>query len=210
MIRINLIAAREQSKKKASPFQAAQKLTIGCSLIVIATLVTVGWWYLALSRESTTVDTDIAAAQKETARLQTILQQVQQFEQQRAQLEQRVNLIEQLRKAQTGPVHLLDQISRALPTMAWLTEVKQSDKTANEIVIDGRSTTLTGVSDFVKNLEESGYFKRSIDIVSSTTEPIPQPPGELIKFQLRAQFQEPESAKKPAAATTPGTVKSGG
>jgi type IV pilus assembly protein PilN len=131
---------------------------------------------------------------------------VQQFGQQRGQLEQRVNLVEQLRKAQTGPVHLLDQISRALPSMLWLTELKQSDKTPGEIVIDGRSTTLTGVSDFVKNLEESGYFKRSIDIISSTTEAIPQPPGELIKFQLRAQFQELEP-KKPAPT---GTVKSGG
>jgi len=208
MIRINLIAEREQAKKKARPFQAAQKLTIGASLILIATLVTIGWWYLALSRESVTVDSEIAAAEKETARLRGILQQVQQFEQQRAQLEQRVSLIEQLRKAQTGPVHLLDQISRALPTMLWLTELKQSDKSPNEIVIDGRSTTLTGVSDFVKNLEESGYFKRSIDIISSTTEPIGQPPGELIKFQLRAQFQEPETSKKPSPPA--GTIKSGG
>lgn len=208
MIRINLLAEREQSKKKAKPFQAAQKLTISASLILIATLVTIGWWYLALSRESTTVDSEIAAAEKETTRLRGILQQVQQFEQQRAQLEQRVSLIEQLRKAQTGPVHLLDQISRALPTMLWLTELKQSDKSPNEIVIDGRSTTLTGVSDFVKNLEESGYFKRSIDIISSTTEPISQPPGELIKFQLRAQFQEPDASKKPS--TPAGTIKSGG
>ena len=35
-------------------------------------------------------------------------------------------LIEQLRKDQTGPVHMLDQISRALPPMLWLTEMKQN------------------------------------------------------------------------------------
>jgi len=208
MIRINLLAERELAKKKSTPFQAAQKLTIGCSLVVVATLVTIGWWYLALNRESASVDADIAAAQQETIRLRGILQQVQQFEQQRAQLEQRVSLIEQLRKGQTGPVHMLDQISRALPSMLWLTELKQSDKTANEVLIEGRSTTLTGVSDFVKNLEDSGYFKRSIDIVSSTTEPIQQPPGELIKFQIRAIFQPPEPPKAPAAAQP--TVKSGG
>ena len=52
-------------------------------------------------------------------------QQVQQFEQRKAQLQQRVALIEQLRKDQTGPVHMLDQISRALPPMLWLTELKQ-------------------------------------------------------------------------------------
>jgi type IV pilus assembly protein PilN len=208
MIRINLLAERETSKKASTPFLAAQRVTIGCGLIVIATLGTIGWWYLALGRESAAVDADISAAQQETTRLRVILAQVQQFEQQRAQLEQRVGLIEQLRKSQTGPVHLLDQISRAMPPMLWLTELKQTDKTPNEVVIDGRSTTLTGVSDFVKNLEESGYFKRSIDIVSSTTESIPQPPGELIKFQLRAQFQQQEPAK--TAVPPPGPVKSGG
>ena len=35
-------------------------------------------------------------------------------------------LIEQLRNGQTGPVHMLDQISRALPPMLWLTELKQA------------------------------------------------------------------------------------
>jgi type IV pilus assembly protein PilN len=207
MIRVNLLAERETSKKASTPFLAAQKVTIGCAFIVIATLGAIGWWYLTLGRESAAVDADISAAQQETTRLRVILAQVQQFEQQRAQLEQRVGLIEQLRKSQTGPVHMLDQISRALPPMLWLTELKQTDK-ANEVVIDGRSTTLTGVSDFVKNLEESGYFKRSIDIVSSTTESIPQPPGELIKFQLRAQFQQQEPAK--TAVPPAGPVKSGG
>ncbi len=62
--------------------------------------------------------------------------QVQQFEQRKAQLQQRVVLIEQLRKGQTGPVHMLDQISRALPQMLWLTELKQA---GGDVVIDGRA-----------------------------------------------------------------------
>jgi hypothetical protein len=104
-------------------------------------------------------------------------------------------------------VHMLDQISRALPTMLWLTEVKQNPKTDDEVLIDGRSTTLTALSDFVMNLEASGYFKRSIEIVSTTTEPIPQPPGQLIKFEIRALFQRPDASKpKPA----PGAPKAGG
>jgi type IV pilus assembly protein PilN len=162
----------------------------------------VGYWYLTLNAESAKLDTDIAAAQQETMRLHSIITQVQQFEQRRTQLQQRVALIEQLRKGQIGPVHLLDQVSRALPPMLWLTELKQTGKTPTEVVISGRSTTLTGVSDFVKNLEDSGYFKRSIDIVNTTAEPIAQPPGELIKFELRADFQSPEPPKpgKPAAA----------
>ena len=72
----------------------------------------IGWRYWSLARQSAQLDTDIAAAQQETARLHSIIQKVQDFEQRKAQLSQRVVLIEDLRKEQKGPVHMLDQISR--------------------------------------------------------------------------------------------------
>jgi type IV pilus assembly protein PilN len=196
MIRINLLAAeRDRAKKKAVTLgTAGQKLTIGCSLILVLGGLAIGWRYWAVNRDSAELDKEIAAAQQETTRLHSVIQQVQQFEQRKAQLQQRVVLIEQLRKGQTGPVHMLDQISRALPPMLWLTELKQ---TGAEITIDGKCTSPIGVSDFVANLEASGYFKRSIDIVSTSSETMPQPPGELIKFSIKAVFQQPGEAKAP-------------
>jgi type IV pilus assembly protein PilN len=206
MIRINLLAAeRKQTKKKAVSLQSGQKLTIACTLVLVLAATFIGWRYWVVGRDSTQLDADIANAQAETTRLHSVIEQVQQFEQRKAQLQQRVQLIEQLRKGQTGPVHMLDQISRSLPTMLWLTELKQNDKTPGEVQIDGRCTTLTGLSDFVSNLEATGYFKKSIEIVSTVAEPAPQV-GELIKFSIRAQFQTPGDAKPAPAAPT----KSGG
>ena len=209
MIRINLLAVeRERAKKKtAAAFgTTAQKLTVGCSLILILAGLFIGWRYWVLGRRSTQLDAEIAAAQQETTRLHSVILQVQQFEQRKAQLQQRVVLIEQLRKGQTGPVHMLDQISRALPPMLWLTQLKQS---GDSVVLDGRCTALTSLSDFVGNLEASGYFKRSIEIVSTVTEPMPQPPGELIRFSIKAEFQQPGQTAKPATPAT-GTPKVGG
>lgn len=197
MIRINLLATEREKPKKKLGFEVGQKLTIGCSLILIGAALFVGWRYWSLSRESTQLDAEISAAQQETVRLHSIIQQVQQFEQRRAQLSQRVVLIEQLRKGQAGPVHMLDQISRALPPMLWLTELKQ---TGTDVQIDGNCTTLTGLSDFVANLEASGYFKRSIEILNTQTQPLAQPAGELIRFSIKATFQQPGDAK-PAAAS---------
>jgi len=203
MIRINLLAVdRDKKKKKAVTLQAGQKLTIGCSLILILAVLFIGWRYWALARESTRLDVDIAAAQQETTRLHSIIQQVQQFEQRKAQLQQRVVLIEQLRKGQSGPVHMLDQISRALPPMLWLTELKQVGP--SDVVIDGKATTLTGLSDFVSNLEASGYFKRSIEIVSTNTETVAQPASELVKFSIKATFQQPGETQPPAVGAKPG------
>jgi len=205
MIRINLLAVeRSTAKKKSVALQAGQKLTICCGFILVLAASFTGWRYLSMSRDSVRLDAEIAAAHQETLRLHSVIQQVQQFEQRRAQLQQRVVLIEQLRKGQTGPVHMLDQISRSLPPMLWLTELKQSGDST--VSIEGRSTTLTGLSDFVGNLEASGYFKRSVEIVSTTTEALPQPPGELIRFVIKAEFQIPGAARpplKPAAAPAP-------
>jgi type IV pilus assembly protein PilN len=207
MIRINLLAPdRERGRKRAVTLgTVGQKLTIGCSLILILAALFCGWRYWTVTRESTQLDAEIAAAQQETGRLRSIILQVQQFEQRKAQLQQRVALIEELRNGQTGPVHMLDQISRALPPMLWLTELKQ---VGPDVLIEGRCTTLTGLSDFVSNLEASGYFKRSIEIISTQTETITQPPAELIKFSIKAHFQKPGEA--PAAAAAPGTGRVGG
>ena len=201
MIRINLLTTERASAKKKGDLGSGHKMVIGSSLILIAAVAIMGWRYWVVNRDSKTLDAEIAGAQAETMRMHSIIQQVQQFEQRKAQLQQRVVLIEQLRNGQTGPVHMLDQISRALPPMLWLTELKQ---VGPDVVIDGRCTTLTSLSDFVSNLETSGYFRRSIEIVSTQTESIPQPPGELIKFSIRAQFQPPGEA--PAAT---GNVKPG-
>ncbi len=195
MIRINLLAAeRDKTKKKAVTFgTAGQKLTVGCSLILVLAMMFIGWRYWSLARESNDIDSEITKAQQETTRLHSVIQQVQQFEQQKARLQQRVVLIEQLRKGQTGPVHMLDQISRALPQMLWLTELKQS--TGTDVVIDGKCTTLTGLSEFVSNLEASGYFKRSIEIIDTKTETAGTPPVEIIRFSIKATFQQPGEAK---------------
>jgi type IV pilus assembly protein PilN len=205
MIRINLLAVeRDRNKKKAVTLgTAGQKLTVGCTLILLLAVLFMGWRYWTLGHESTQLDTDISTAQQETIRLHSVIQQVQQFEQRKAQLQQRVVLIEQLRKGQTGPVHMLDQISRALPTMLWLTEVKQVG-VGTDVVIDGKCTTLTGLSEFVSNLEASGYFKRSVEIVNTTSEAGAGAAGELIRFTIKAIFQQPGDAAPTAPVTKAG------
>jgi type IV pilus assembly protein PilN len=194
MIRINLLAVERKAVARAL-FPAAQKITAASIAILIVAALLVGWRYWSLQQQSVALDQEISVAQQETIRLHAVILQVQQFEQQKAQLQQRVVLIEQLRKTQTGPVHMLDQISLALPPMLWLTELKQTD---DVVVIDGRCLAVTSLTDFVSNLEASGYFKRSIDIVSSQTEPLPSPTGEMIRFSIKAQFQMPGEQPKAA------------
>jgi type IV pilus assembly protein PilN len=205
VIRVNLIGERKLAKKKFA-FPIEQQITTVCGAILLAAALFCGWRYWSLGREAARLAADIAKAQKETASLKSILAQVDDFEEQKGQLQQRVELIEQLRKEQTGPVHMLDEISRSLPPMLWLTQIKQTPN-SNEVLIEGRSNTLTSISDFVGGLEQSGYFQRSIEIVSTTSDTsqaaekaAAATTGELIKFQLKAIFKTP-GAPKPVAGT---------
>ena len=85
-------------------------------------------------------------------------------------LQQRVTLIEQLRRGQSGPVHILDEVSKALPDRLWLVSMAQRDK---DFTIEGRTTSLTGVSDFVANLEASAWFKTPVEILDSQVDQTP-------------------------------------
>ncbi len=184
MIKINLLTVdRERAKRKAK-FQVGQKVTVGCSLILVAAALAVGWWFWSLQRASADLDRRIADAERETQRLQGVIQQVTQFEGRRAQLQQRVTLIEELRKGQTGPVHLLDQISKALPEAMWLTDLRQA---ANDITLEGRCTSLNSLSDFVSALEASELFERPVEILDSRVEAATTSTPELIRFSVRAR-----------------------
>jgi len=202
MIRINLLAVERERTKKKATFQTGQKVTVACSAVLVLAVVTIGWRYLSLNNESKQLDVDISNSQQEASRLHAIILQVQEFEQRKAQLQQRVVLIEQLRKSQTGPVHMLDQISRSLPPSLWLTALKQDNES---ITIDGLCTSLTALSDFVANLEGTGYFKKSVEIVSSQTEVTTAPPGDLVKFSVKGVFVTPNDPAK--GVVTPAAVK---
>jgi type IV pilus assembly protein PilN len=195
MIRINLLGVERQKTRKAMAFDIGQTVTLASSLILVATVLGVGWWFWSLREESSRVDAELVAAQQEAARLQSLLGEVQQFEQQRARLQQRVALIEQLRSGQSIPVQLLDHVSRSVPDMLWLTSMQQE---ANQVTIEGRSTTLIALSDFVGNLAGGELLQKPIEIVNSQVQPAggtgAQATPELIQFAVRAQITTPQQA----------------
>jgi type IV pilus assembly protein PilN len=193
MIRINLLAVeRGKTKRKAArSFQItpAHRVTIGASLILIVTVLGIGWWFLSLRQTSAQLDRDIARAEQEAVQLRSVLAQVQKFEARKAQLTQRVTLIEQLRRGQSAPVHVLDEISRSLPERLWLTEMRQ---VGSDFTISGFAASLPSVSDFVANLEATKWFKKPVEILDSqvTTDP---KAGDLVKFSIRGAVNDPEA-----------------
>ena len=206
MIRINLLASERRAVKAVSRgMQAGQKLMVVGSLILIMTVAALGWRYWALGQQAAQLEENIAAAQREEARLQEILRQVNEFEARKVVLEARLALIDELRRGQNAPVHMIDQVSRALPDMTWLTGVAQQGYT---LTIQGRCLTLTSLSDYIGNLEGSRYFIRPVEIVeSSVVAGDGKQTPDTISFTIRGTFQ---MAGIDSVAPPPQTLKKAG
>lgn len=203
MIRVNLLAA-EQARAKAPAFSglSANKVHILGAVVLVAGVGLAGYRHLDLQSQQTYADLQLQQAKAEELRLKAVTEELTRFEAQTALLQQRVALIEQLRKGQRSPVTLLDQLSKGLPDRLWLIEMKQ---TGADVTIEGRTTTLTALSDLIGNLEASGAFKKPVEIVNSEVEN--NKDGDLVKFLVKANF--PMGAIEPPAdakAARPGAA----
>lgn len=205
MIRINLLAVERERGKKRVFIGAAHRVTIAASLIVVATTLVVGWWFWSLREQSARLDAELAQAEIETLQIRPVLEQVRKFESQKALLQQRVNLIEQLKKGQSIPVHLLDEVSKSLPDRLWLSEMTQ---TGADFTLGGITDSLSAVSDFVANLEGTRWFKKPVEIVDSQVQSSPTT-GDLIKFQIKAQFVDPGGPGQPTPVVPAGSGRGG-
>lgn len=200
MIRINLLQVERTSgkaTKRAASLNfgsAAAKVPLLCSLILIGAVLYVGYSWWSLYQQGQQLEMSLAQAKEEEQKLQAVLKQYEAFEARKKQLEERVKLIEDLRRDQAKAVHLLDKVSTSVPDRLWLTDMKQ---TGDTIQMDGQTATLTALADFIGNLENTGYFKRPVEIISSSEDKVKE--MELIKFQMKAEFLMPGSEDKAQA-----------
>ena len=188
MIRINLLSGSTVSTPRRASIDLGQRVTVACSVIVVATVVVMGWRFWSLRQESNQLQQELTAADQEIARLGPLADRVQALDAERLRLEQHVGLVQGIRRGQSGPVHMLDQLSQAMPEGLWLAQLNQD---GDDVIVEGRTLTLGALSEFMANLESSGYFEPPVEIIDSQLEETDQ--GEVVRFELRAGFVLPDS-----------------
>ena len=101
--------------------------------------------------------------QNELTRVQKITAEVRDLEARQAEYNRMLIVIAKLKKNKAGPVRVLDDLNRALPERAWLTEVKEQD---GALRIAGRALDNQTVASFIRELEKSEYFgERSNEVL---------------------------------------------
>jgi type IV pilus assembly protein PilN len=198
MIRVNLLnqrAAGTPVKRALVPVEQRSAL-IGLGLLVASAAgVGVSWWHLTSERSA--VEQAIVDAEAEIVTLKNAAALVERATARKAELSERLTLIERLRDAKRAPVTLLTTLSESLVEGLWLTELKQ---TGLMVQIDGRAMSVSAVTDFAQQLQDSGHFQRPVEIVTTSTETLEE--TQVIKFTLKAEALAPVA---PVPTSTPPT-----
>lgn len=204
MIKINLLAERKKqpstSSRKKIQFDGGQGARQGLlASIVILGLVVAGWMWWSAKSDISRLQEEHRAADRRLEELEEVRKKGDQFTARKELLERKIQLITELKRRQEVPVHILDQVSRNLPDFLWLDSMNASQ---SNISIVGKATTYNAVSNFYRNLTDSGYFTnvnlgRTFEV------------AEGVSFSLTATFASPTGQDEVAATDADGTGSQG-
>ena len=179
MVRINLMGAVHPTRR----FLLASARRTGVAAAVILVVISSGAsWWSSLRRTSNALDAAVAAAEADKQQRQADLAKEQELDDRRTQLRRRVAAMEEIPNHTAASLFLLEDVAEAVPPDLWLVEFTQK---GSVLTLQGLTTRLSTVSDFVANLERSASFRPPLEILNTemTTDPVR---GALVKFSIKA------------------------
>lgn len=162
MIRINLLtetkvaAARKRAPLLPTGARLNNFLFFGAFGLGLVYVVVMG---LTLLSRRSQLEEEVVKARLEADRLKSIIEEVKEYEVKKASLEAKIQLINALKTNQKGPVRLMDEISKALPDLAWLTVL---DVSGNQITMRGKTLSPNAVATYLENLKKSPFFAEPV------------------------------------------------
>ena len=155
IIEINLLPHRE-AKRVAELRQTLAFLVLGFVLMSGA----VYFAHADIQRQREAVQVSVRQMEADLERYKPQQKKVEGFKAQRAALASKLDVIRGLDQQRTGPVRILDELGARTPERLWLTKLRFK---GGSITLDGASTDTGVVADFLRNLNDSTFFK-SVDL----------------------------------------------
>jgi len=174
-----------QALKSRNPWNGA--LTVACIVVPVAAAVM--WW--GQRTEAASFDRRLEVATADSARLADLRLVSDSLSDRRTQIRDRVALVEELDRNRFVWPHLLDEISRALPQMAWLSSLRRTSPLPNVgVQIQGIAANPLAITEFVRNLEASDYVT-DVRILGTKKQSLNDGQLTVQAFTLSARFTEP-------------------
>jgi len=217
MIEVNLLPESQRSRGKSkrrsgskSPgltqtLKARNPWTGAVVLAAVVVPAALGFlWWTQRSR-SAELDMRLEAATADSARLADLRLVSDSLNERRTRIQDRVALVEQLDRNRFVWPHLMDEISRAVPQLAWLSNLRQTSPLPDVgVQIQGIAANPLAITEFVRNLEASDYIT-DVRILGSQKQTIQDGEISVQAFTLSARFTEPVAGSRrtePIIATT--------
>lgn len=141
---------REQRKKE---FFAVLGGFVAVGLLIF------GLWYMALQNLIEYQQQRNSKIQNEITLLEKKVKEIEELKKQRAEMIDRMKVIQALQGTRPLIVHVFDEIVRKQPDGMFFTRIERKD---NRLFIDGTAESNHRVSSFMKNLDESEWFKNPL------------------------------------------------
>jgi len=163
MIKINLVSEAPTAavtKRKRTEFSlgAKQGDIILVTVLAIAVAVCGTWWFILKGKRADLQET-VRQRTVERDKLQPYIDKVEELEAKRALLKRKVEVINELKNKQHGPVRILDEVSRALPELVWLTQLKLA---GSSLTLTGQAMDENAVANYYSNLDASPFFEEPL------------------------------------------------
>ena len=220
MIEVNLLPESQRSRKKAKRATGGgggsggglgkvlkgRNPWIG-ALSIVAVLVPAAGFFMWWTQRSTSAEFEmrLEAATADSARLADLRLVSDSLSERRTQIRDRVALVEELDRNRFVWPHMLDEISRALPQLAWLSNLRQTAPLPNVgVQIQGIAANPLAITEFVRNLEASD-FVTDVRILGSQKQTLNDGELSVQAFTLTARFTKPAagaSRTEPIIETT--------
>jgi type IV pilus assembly protein PilN len=162
MIHINLLPVR-QIKKKIQ----ARKNVFGLGITLLVVLALLGVVALVLGFKVGELKASIAKLNKEKAKYQTTINQIERLKKDQALLETKLNTISQLKKGSQLTVRVMDELATLTPSSrVWVTSMSFS---GSILRISGIALDNATIADYMETIVTSPYFATAELSGTSTT-----------------------------------------
>ncbi len=125
---------------------------VGASVLTV--LIIVGLYFVQANKLDD-VRKQLEERRARLSELQDVLETLKVLEKTKKVLKNKVDIIQNLNSKKQIAVRMMDQLSRALPEMVWLKNMKFNNSV---LTISGSALSNNLVADFINNLKSTNYF----------------------------------------------------
>lgn len=151
MIRINLLPNKKIERKNNNLYH----LIAMAAAVLLSVAGSLGAW-LYYEGEVSAREATKTANQQRIKELEDILGELNKLDEEKALLNAQLAAIQKLERSRRGPVRMLDDLSTYIPKRVWIQTITEA---TNALKLTGSAIDNTDVSEFMRNLQKSPYFK---------------------------------------------------